>query len=262
MWTARRFGAAARSSLEPGRRVAPASSSCRPIHLSSSNSESRRCGVADLPTDEVTAPGRVIIDPHRVSRVLLPVSGRIVSVLATLGAAVEAGQPVVTVDSPDADAAVATYLQAQAARASGDRGACQGGGGPPTGDRAARARRRRDEGPAWRAERSRPGARGSRGCARRQGARVAATRAARPQARGVQAADPRPRPHQREGARGQRGARRVPHRHHGAADDHRPARPGVVCRRGAGSVDPARPRGRTREHHAHRVPRTRSSRGG
>jgi cobalt-zinc-cadmium efflux system membrane fusion protein len=72
-------------------------------------------GVADLPSDEVTAPGRVIIDPNRVSRVLLPVSGRIVSVLAALGAVVEAGQPVVTVDSPDADSAVATYLQAQAA---------------------------------------------------------------------------------------------------------------------------------------------------
>jgi cobalt-zinc-cadmium efflux system membrane fusion protein len=72
-------------------------------------------GVADLPSDEVTAPGRLIIDPNRVSRVLLPVSGRIVSVLAALGAVVEAGQPVVTVDSPDADSAVATYLQAQAA---------------------------------------------------------------------------------------------------------------------------------------------------
>ena len=71
-------------------------------------------GVADLPADEVTAPGRVIIDPHNVSRVLLPVPGRIISALVGLGAAVEQGQPVVTVDSPDADAAVAGYLQAEA----------------------------------------------------------------------------------------------------------------------------------------------------
>jgi len=72
-------------------------------------------GAANLPSDEVTAPGRVIIDPQRVSRVLLPVSGRVTAVLAGLGAAVEEGQPVVAVDSPDADAAVAAYLQAQAA---------------------------------------------------------------------------------------------------------------------------------------------------
>jgi membrane fusion protein, heavy metal efflux system len=70
--------------------------------------------VAELPGEEVTAPGRVIIDPHRISRVLLPVSGRIATVLVGLGAAVEQGQPVVSVDSPDADAAVAGWLQAQA----------------------------------------------------------------------------------------------------------------------------------------------------
>src|SRR5262245_28901287 len=70
---------------------------------------------ADIPSDEVTAPGRIIIDPHRVSRALLPVQGRIASVRVGLGATVEEGQPVVSVDSPDADAAIASYLQAQAA---------------------------------------------------------------------------------------------------------------------------------------------------
>ena len=69
---------------------------------------------AELPTDEVSAPGRVIADPHQVSRVLLPTSGRIVSVLVGLGATVEQGQPVVSVDSPDADAAVAALLQGEA----------------------------------------------------------------------------------------------------------------------------------------------------
>jgi len=71
--------------------------------------------VRDLPVDEVTAPGRVGIDPHRSSRLLLPVAGRVVAVLAKVGDAVEQGQPVLTVDSPDADAAIAAALQAEAA---------------------------------------------------------------------------------------------------------------------------------------------------
>jgi len=72
--------------------------------------------VRDLPVDEVTAPGRVGIDPHRSSRLLLPVAGRVVAVLAKVGDAVEQGQPVLTVDSPDADAAIAAALQAEAAQ--------------------------------------------------------------------------------------------------------------------------------------------------
>src|SRR5262249_12135154 len=63
-------------------------------------------GAAELSADDVTAPGRVIVDPHYISRVLLPVQGRIISVLVGLGASVEQGQPVMSVDSPDADAAV------------------------------------------------------------------------------------------------------------------------------------------------------------
>ena len=72
--------------------------------------------VRDLPVDEVTAPDRVGIDPHRSSRLLLPVAGRVVAVLAKVGDAVEQGQPVLTVDSPDADAAIAAALQAEAAQ--------------------------------------------------------------------------------------------------------------------------------------------------
>ena len=72
--------------------------------------------VRDLPVDEVTAPGRVGIDPHRSARLLLPVAGRVVAVLAKVGDAVEQGQPVLTVDSPDADAAIAAALQAEAAQ--------------------------------------------------------------------------------------------------------------------------------------------------
>ena len=69
----------------------------------------------DLAVDEVTAPGRIGIDPNRSSRLLLPVAGRVVAVLAKVGDSVEEGQPVLSVDSPDADAAIAAALQAEAA---------------------------------------------------------------------------------------------------------------------------------------------------
>ena len=71
--------------------------------------------VRELAVDEVTAPGRIGIDPNRSSRLLLPVAGRVVAVLAKVGDSVEEGQPVLSVDSPDADAAIAAALQAEAA---------------------------------------------------------------------------------------------------------------------------------------------------
>lgn len=67
-----------------------------------------------FPTDEVVAPARVTINPNRIARVLPPVQGRILKVFVELGAAVMEGQPLVSLDSPDADAAIATYLQTDA----------------------------------------------------------------------------------------------------------------------------------------------------
>jgi cobalt-zinc-cadmium efflux system membrane fusion protein len=67
-----------------------------------------------FPTDEVVAPARVTINPNRISRVLPPVQGRILKVLVKLGDSVTEGQPLVTMDSPDADAAISTYLQTDA----------------------------------------------------------------------------------------------------------------------------------------------------
>ena len=64
----------------------------------------------EIAVDEVTAPGRVGIDPNRSSRLLLPVAGRIVAVLAKVGDAVEQGQRVLSLDSPDADAAITAIL--------------------------------------------------------------------------------------------------------------------------------------------------------
>jgi len=64
--------------------------------------------------DEVVAPGRVGLNPNRVSRVLPPVQGRVLEVMVKLGDSVKQDQPLLSLDSPDADAAIATYFQAEA----------------------------------------------------------------------------------------------------------------------------------------------------
>lgn len=69
---------------------------------------------AELPTAEVVAPGKIEVNPNRVAHILLPVAGRVTSVMVKLGDAVREGQPLLAVQSPDADAAMSTYLQAQA----------------------------------------------------------------------------------------------------------------------------------------------------
>jgi len=70
--------------------------------------------LVDLPTDEVVAPGKIEANPNRVSKVVLPVGGRITSVLVKTGDAVKEDQPLLTIASPDADSAMSTYLSAQA----------------------------------------------------------------------------------------------------------------------------------------------------
>jgi membrane fusion protein, heavy metal efflux system len=71
-------------------------------------------GTASVATDEVLAPGRIGINPNRTSKVLLPVGGRIIRVLARFGDRVEQGQPLVAIESPDADTAIAAVAQAEA----------------------------------------------------------------------------------------------------------------------------------------------------
>jgi len=68
--------------------------------------------MAELPKDEVVAPGKLEANPNRVSRVLLPLAGRITRVAVKLGDAVRAGQLLLSLESPDADAALSTCLQA------------------------------------------------------------------------------------------------------------------------------------------------------
>jgi membrane fusion protein, heavy metal efflux system len=71
--------------------------------------------LADMPTEELVAPARVTTNPNLVSRVLPPVQGRILRVLVKFGDSVEKGQALMLMDSPDAEAAVSTHLQAEAA---------------------------------------------------------------------------------------------------------------------------------------------------
>jgi cobalt-zinc-cadmium efflux system membrane fusion protein len=70
--------------------------------------------MAEVASEELVAPARVIANPNRTARVLSPVQGRVTGVLVRLGDTVEQGQPVVTIESPDAEAAVGVFLQAQA----------------------------------------------------------------------------------------------------------------------------------------------------
>jgi cobalt-zinc-cadmium efflux system membrane fusion protein len=68
----------------------------------------------ELPTDEIVAPGKIEANPNRVSKVVLPVAGRVTSVLVKTGDAVRKDQALLTIQSPDADAAMSTFLSAQA----------------------------------------------------------------------------------------------------------------------------------------------------
>src|SRR5262249_34510447 len=58
-----------------------------------------------VPFDVVTSPGKIEANPNLVSRVVLPLPGRIESVRVRLGDAVKRGDTLLTLESPDADAA-------------------------------------------------------------------------------------------------------------------------------------------------------------
>jgi cobalt-zinc-cadmium efflux system membrane fusion protein len=75
----------------------------------------QRVTLRDLPTDEVVAPGKIETNPNRVSKVVLPLAGRVTAVLVKTGDAVAKDQPLLRLQSPDADAAMSAYLSAAAA---------------------------------------------------------------------------------------------------------------------------------------------------
>ncbi len=68
-----------------------------------------------VPTEEVDAPGKIEADPNRMSHVVLPLSGRVSSVSVHLGDYVNRGQTLLQIESPDADLAMSTYMQSEAA---------------------------------------------------------------------------------------------------------------------------------------------------
>lgn len=98
---------------------APAISEPGRIRLPADSPKMQRVRVAatelrSFPNDEVVAPGKVEMNPHRIARVAMPVAGRVRRVLVALGDMVAAGQPLLTVSSPEAGAAITAYRQAQA----------------------------------------------------------------------------------------------------------------------------------------------------
>jgi cobalt-zinc-cadmium efflux system membrane fusion protein len=68
-----------------------------------------------IPAGEVTAPGKVEVNLNRISRVPLPVAGRVMQKLVKLGDSVAAGQPLLMLESPDANAATTAYRQSESA---------------------------------------------------------------------------------------------------------------------------------------------------
>jgi cobalt-zinc-cadmium efflux system membrane fusion protein len=73
-----------------------------------------RVELRELPTDEIVTPGKLEANPNRVSKVVLPVAGRVTAVLVKVGDAVKKDQPLLAIQSPDADAAMSAYLSARA----------------------------------------------------------------------------------------------------------------------------------------------------
>lgn len=64
--------------------------------------------------DEVTATARIQANPHNVGHAVVPVPGRIVSVMAKLGDSVVRGQPLVAIESAAVAEAEAAFVQSEA----------------------------------------------------------------------------------------------------------------------------------------------------
>ena len=70
--------------------------------------------IAPVPANEVNSPGKIEANPNRVSHVIAPLSGRVLQVLVRIGDAVKQGDPVLIMESPDLDTAIANHAQAAA----------------------------------------------------------------------------------------------------------------------------------------------------
>lgn len=67
----------------------------------------------EVPIDSVSAPGKVEANQNRLSQVVLPLTGRVNTVFPKIGDFVSQGQALFTIESADADAAIAGTQQAQ-----------------------------------------------------------------------------------------------------------------------------------------------------
>ena len=70
---------------------------------------------AAVPTDEVVAPGKIEVNPNRVSHIVAPVAGQVADVFVKIGDFVRKGEPVMAIHSPDSESALSAHLQAEAA---------------------------------------------------------------------------------------------------------------------------------------------------
>lgn len=70
--------------------------------------------VARVPLDEVVAPGKIESNPNRISKVVMPVAGRVTRVMVAVGDAVSERQPLLAIESPEASAATSAYQQTTA----------------------------------------------------------------------------------------------------------------------------------------------------
>ncbi len=79
----------------------------------------KRVQVADvkterIPVDEVVAPGRIEANPSRVSKIALPVAGRVRSVLVGLGDPVQENQPIILIESSEVPTLQSAHRRAEA----------------------------------------------------------------------------------------------------------------------------------------------------
>lgn len=86
------------------------------VHLLAGSPQLQRIKVAVVQAarvalDEVIAPGKIESNPNRISKVLMPVAGRVTRVMAAVGDAVSEGQPLLSIQSPDASMAVSAFQQ-------------------------------------------------------------------------------------------------------------------------------------------------------
>lgn len=106
---------AAKQGVKPPERASPTGE----VQLPTDSPQLQRIKVAvvqavRVPLDEVVAPGKIESNPNRISRVAMPVAGRVMRVMVAVGDAVVEGQPLLIIQSPEASTATSTYQQALA----------------------------------------------------------------------------------------------------------------------------------------------------